>query len=121
MNKYDDRTDYYMKVSFEHPTTKEIINDEVRIPVDIFVEAIRQYCIDYNEVALDGTDNKIWNLFAMFDKAFDIFADIDSFQEICKDLYDDSHYKDEDEEDIISEYDFMHDLDDYSTKDDDEK
>ena len=104
------RTGFDMEYTFTHPSTRESENCSVDIPFDIFCEAIRQYSEIYCDVVLDGTDKNVWNLFARISGGLDSFYEDEDFINICKELYKDSYECEEDFEEWLDEYNFLHDI-----------
>lgn len=113
-----DRTNYDIEVEFTHPETGETVSTFVYIPFEIFVETVRKYCEIKKDVVLDGTDVDIWNLFVEIDGAFDTFMYDDDFVDICREKYDNSYYKEEDFEEWKDEYDFDHEIGEYTPSED---
>lgn len=106
----DSRTGFDLEVTFTHPETGETQETYVYIPFEVYVEALRQYCANYKDVALDGTDNRIWNLFADIDGALDYFCEDEYFLDICRELYENSYEYEEDFEEWKDDYDMDHEI-----------
>lgn len=53
---------YYAHFKFKYPGKDKEEEFDYKIPDDIFMEALRDYVIKKYNVALDGTDNAVWNM-----------------------------------------------------------
>ena len=104
------RVDMFMEVTFKYGDQE--FKTEVYIPYPIFVEAFRRYC-DGHLVTVDGTDNAIWNLLVDLDCLYELESN-EEIQELCKELYKDSIFEEEDYEDWKDEYEMDHNLGEYA-------
>jgi hypothetical protein len=99
-------TQIYINVDFEFMGKK--FSEDINLPFDIFIESFRYYS-DYKDVKIDGRDSKIWNLLVDLD-VIDKLEDNKNFLDICKELYLESPYFEEDfeewEEERQDDYDF---------------
>ena len=108
------RTDYEMKVVFEHPETGEKEEVEVYIPDDVFYEAFVNYAHNFLDVDIDARTKDIIYMLAILEANFDEIADSEPFLELCKERYEESPAKDEDFENWVEDYNFEHSLGDYA-------
>jgi hypothetical protein len=106
-----------IKVEFKF--MDKVFTESIDIPFGIFVEAFRQYSSRYKDVVIDGTDTRIWNLLVSLDATSKLEYDTD-FLEIAKDLYTQSRYFEEDQEEWLEEmqddYNFQNNLGEYAPK-----
>ena len=116
MTRRKNATGFDINVEFKFKD--KVFTETVDIPFEVFVEAFRQYS-DYKDVVIDGTDTRIWNLLVSLDATSKLEDDKD-FLEIAKDLYTNSRYFREDQEEWLEEmqddYDFQNNLGEYAPK-----
>lgn len=90
-----------MNYTFIDPKTGKKYDDLVYIPTEIFCTAIRKFVDYYYDVTLDGRDKDILSFLSAFEDGTEYFADNDDFIELCKELYKDSSYYDDDLDEVI--------------------
>ena len=98
----NDRMNYLMEYSFELPNGKEV-STQVWIPTEIFCEAIRKFIPQHYVLDFDGSDSDIINFFADIEGAFDRFGYDEDFLDVCRELYSNSYYYEEDLEEVVEE------------------
>lgn len=97
----DDRIDYLMEYTFEDPKTGKKYDEQVYIPTEIFCNAMREFADRYFMVNLDGKDSDILKLFSVNEDGLDMFGYNEDFLDICKELYEDTTYYEDDLEEVL--------------------
>ena len=105
-----DRSDCSIEVEFTHPTTKETVKEDVYLPYDIYNEALEKFIDRKFDIIVDGKSSDIIHMLNFFDADFWNMEHDDIFLEICAELYNESYYKEEDYEDWLEDYNYLHDI-----------
>ena len=113
-----DTSGYDMELVFKYGDKEFRVS--VDIPFTIFMEALRQYCYGHFVINLDGTDSAVWNFLVEFD-AIEKIAYNNDFIEMCKELYLESSFYEDDYEQWKDDYESDHELGDYAPKKDEEE
>lgn len=112
----NDRMDELIYVDFSSGNYQEK-NVSVWLPTEVFIQALREY-FDDGLVTLDGTDTAIFNRFGELE-LIDKILDNDDFIDVCKEVYKESKYYEEDLEEWVDDYEFDHNLGRYKEEEKD--